>query len=122
MIRLIFESVSHRSVVVIRCTSTDNYVTLSMFARYLHYAGLANRTFSLSNAVWLGRYAYLVEGNFFMTIKYLVFAVGMISLGGSMVQAADQEGCIISRKTGDKYCLNIGQRSEYSLPSWIYNH
>ncbi|WP_340480958.1 beta-prism lectin domain-containing protein [Vibrio anguillarum] len=57
-----------------------------------------------------------------MTIKYLVFAVGMISLGGSMVQAADQEGCIISRKTGDKYCLNIGQRSEYSLPSWIYNH
>ena len=32
------------------------------------------------------------------------------------------KACIVSRETGAKYCLEAGQRSGYSLPSYIYAH
>jgi len=31
-------------------------------------------------------------------------------------------GCIVSRKTGARYCLPAGERSGIWLPSWIYAH
>ena len=33
-----------------------------------------------------------------------------------------ETACIVSRDTGAKYCLEAGQRSGYSLPSYIYGH
>lgn len=30
------------------------------------------------------------------------------------------QGCIVSLKTGARYCMSAGQRWAYSLPSWIY--
>ncbi|MEF1171382.1 hemolysin, partial [Vibrio sinaloensis] len=36
--------------------------------------------------------------------------------------AEEGVGCIVSKETGDKYCLNVGERSGYSLPSFIYEH
>ncbi|KXF81679.1 calcium-binding protein [Enterovibrio coralii] len=39
-----------------------------------------------------------------------------------VVASNDKLGCIISLQTGDKYCLPVGKRSGYSLPSWIYAH
>ncbi|AHG20882.1 peptidase M66 [Chania multitudinisentens RB-25] len=44
------------------------------------------------------------------------------TVNGRALPAKHNEGCIISNQTGDKYCLPIGERSGYSLPSWIYNH
>lgn len=41
---------------------------------------------------------------------------------GRVLPANDNEGCIISNETGDKYCLPVGERSGYSLPGWIYKH
>ncbi|WP_407333953.1 calcium-binding protein [Enterovibrio sp. 27052020O] len=39
------------------------------------------------------------------------------------VVASDKAlGCIVSLETGDRYCLPVGERSGYSLPSWIYAH
>jgi len=32
------------------------------------------------------------------------------------------QGCIVSLRNGAKYCLEVGQRSDYSLPAWIYAH
>ncbi|ABF09969.1 beta/gamma crystallin/trypsin [Cupriavidus metallidurans] len=32
------------------------------------------------------------------------------------------QGCIISLRNGAKYCLEAGQKSDYSLPAWIYAH
>lgn len=39
------------------------------------------------------------------------------------VVASDKKlGCIVSLENGEKYCLPVGERSPYGLPSWIYNH
>ncbi len=32
------------------------------------------------------------------------------------------EACIISRKSGERFCLKEGERSGYSLPAYIYGH
>ncbi|PKF48679.1 hypothetical protein AT251_24350 [Enterovibrio nigricans] len=34
-------------------------------------------------------------------------------------QESKPKGCIVSLETGAEYCLPVGQRSGYSLPSWI---
>ncbi len=59
-----------------------------------------------------------------MTSHYIVLAVGLLSLSSTVAQATtnEAEGCIISRLNGEKYCLKVGERSGYSLPSWIYAH
>lgn len=59
-----------------------------------------------------------------MTSHYIALAVGLLSLSSNVVQATtnEAEGCIISRLNGEKYCLKVGERSGYSLPSWIYAH
>jgi hypothetical protein len=36
-----------------------------------------------------------------------------------VVSSNEALGCIVSVKTGKKYCLPVGQRSGYSLPEWI---
>ncbi|EGQ9851616.1 hemolysin [Vibrio cholerae] len=59
-----------------------------------------------------------------MTSHYIALAVGLLSLSSTVAQATtnEAEGCIISRLNGEKYCLKVGERSGYSLPSWIYAH
>lgn len=59
-----------------------------------------------------------------MTSHYIALAVGLLSLSSTVAQATtnEAEGCIISRQNGEKYCLKVGERSGYSLPSWIYAH
>lgn len=59
-----------------------------------------------------------------MTSQYIALAVGLLSLSSSVAQATTTEaqGCIISRLNGEKFCLKAGERSGYSLPSWIYAH
>lgn len=46
---------------------------------------------------------------------------------GSDAQNFDMEsdtgkGCIVSLKTGDEYCLRLGENSGYALPDWIKGH
>ncbi|WP_205743770.1 calcium-binding protein [Grimontia sedimenti] len=39
-----------------------------------------------------------------------------------VVASNDKLGCIVSLQTGERYCLPVGKRSGYSLPSWIKSH
>ncbi|KGY08114.1 beta-prism lectin domain-containing protein [Vibrio sinaloensis] len=59
-----------------------------------------------------------------MEHKYISLTAVLISLNSMTVFASAEEGvgCIVSKETGDKYCLNVGERSGYSLPSFIYEH
>ncbi|EPD5883616.1 RbmA family biofilm matrix protein [Vibrio cholerae] len=60
-----------------------------------------------------------------MKSQFIALAVSLLSISSSVAQASgtnDLEGCIISRLNGEKYCLKVGERSGYSLPSWIYAH
>ncbi|MEG2564945.1 MAG: M66 family metalloprotease [Acinetobacter sp.] len=41
------------------------------------------------------------------------------TVNGRALPAKENEGCIVSVKTGKKYCLPVGTRSGYSLPDWI---
>lgn len=41
------------------------------------------------------------------------------TVNGRALPAKEYEGCIVSVKTGQRYCLPVGQRSGYSLPDWI---
>ena len=41
------------------------------------------------------------------------------TVNGRALPAKEYEGCIVSVKTGQCYCLPVGQRSGYSLPDWI---
>jgi len=56
--------------------------------------------------------------------KTIALTVALMSLNSlpALAFVAEGEGCIVSRESGEKYCLNIGERSGYSLPSFIYNH
>ncbi|WP_175994864.1 trypsin-like serine protease [Burkholderia vietnamiensis] len=38
------------------------------------------------------------------------------------LSAEQPAGCIVSLQTAARYCLPVGQRSGYALPSWIYAH
>ncbi|MGF1867781.1 calcium-binding protein [Enterovibrio norvegicus] len=46
----------------------------------------------------------------------------MLSLGNSALASDTPQGCIVSLETGAEYCLPVGKRSGYSLPSWIRSH
>lgn len=56
--------------------------------------------------------------------KTIALTVALMSLNSlpALAFVAEGEGCIVSRESGEKYCLNVGERSGYSLPSFIYNH
>ncbi len=52
----------------------------------------------------------------------LVIGIFMVFSFGNAMAAEIPQGCIVSLNTGTKYCLPIGKRSGYSLPSWIKSH
>lgn len=58
-----------------------------------------------------------------LVLSTIILGVGiqtpMIATAGA---AAPAKACIVSRDTGAKYCLEAGQRSGYSLPSYIRGH
>lgn len=41
------------------------------------------------------------------------------TVNGRAIPAKENEGCIISSSSGQRYCLPVGKRSGYSLPGWI---
>ncbi|KGY11928.1 hemolysin [Vibrio tubiashii] len=59
-----------------------------------------------------------------MERKLIALASVLVSLNATSAFAvvAEGEGCIVSLETGEKYCLNVGERSGYSLPDFIYEH
>jgi len=59
-----------------------------------------------------------------MERKLITLTAALMSLNvlPALASVAEGEGCIISLETGEKYCLKVGERSGYSLPSFIYKH
>ena len=56
-------------------------------------------------------------------LSVIVLGVGMHTpVNASTSAASPKKACIVSRDTGAKYCLEAGQRSGYSLPSYIRGH
>jgi hypothetical protein len=45
-----------------------------------------------------------------------------VYLDARFLSMEQPQGCIVSLTTGARYCLPAGERSGYSLPSWIYGH
>ena len=44
------------------------------------------------------------------------------TVNGRAIPAKENEGCIISASSGQRYCLPVGKRSGYRLPEWIIGH
>ena len=55
---------------------------------------------------------------------FTISSLGYVSTSAAeeQAQSAEVKGCIVSRQTGEQYCLPAGERSGYSLPSYIKGH
>lgn len=72
----------------------------------------------------LAKFSGTVTNNQLVGVKSFNGQTLDFSTPHSMRVIKDDEpfGCIISLETQEKYCLPVGNRSEYSLPAWIRGH
>lgn len=55
------------------------------------------------------------------TTKYINW-IRSVFPGVRLRSQEQPKGCIVDMKSGQKYCLPAGERSDYALPQWIYGH